>query len=161
MSAFADARAQRETVRKRIRACRKARARMLLTASRVHAARNELRDAREELRSLFCRDPETLRASQIDHRIATLENKRDLFTEAVQKNADAFHAHARYLADLRCALRVLRRLRSSSRMATLQEGIDFADRFLPAEPPACGHSACRQYWIETGENACIREEDPR
>lgn len=29
---------------------------------------------------------------------------------------------------------------------------------LKAHPPVCGHSACRQNWIDTGERLCVIEK---
>jgi hypothetical protein len=32
---------------------------------------------------------------------------------------------------------------------------DDLERRRPLAPPDCGHSACRQHWIDTGRRACI------
>lgn len=31
--------------------------------------------------------------------------------------------------------------------------------FVGYEPPACGHSACRQNWIDTADDACVSEDE--
>ena len=30
---------------------------------------------------------------------------------------------------------------------------------MGAPPPACGHSACRQHWIDTGSTQCVEESE--
>lgn len=45
-----------------------------------------------------------------------------------------------------CCCRGFKRERNAQRVARLTN-------------PACGHSACSQYYIDTGENVCVAEDD--
>jgi hypothetical protein len=39
----------------------------------------------------------------------------------------------------------------------IKRALDDDDHEQP--PPPCGHSACRQYWIDTGRTACVQKEE--